>query len=291
MNYHFDIQEAKKYGVNEAIMINNFRFWIMKNYANNKNRYEGRTWTYNSKKALRVLFPFWTERQIRTILESLINQGVLIKGNFNEDKMDKTLWYAFNNESFLGVEMSNALDENVRCDWTEEPAPLDENVRCDWTEEPAPLDENVRCIYKDTDNKHTDIKPDNKHTPRTREEGGGDIEIPSCVKKEIWQEWIAFRKEKKQKLTSTGTKRQFAFLQRQYEQGADPNEIIIQSIQNGWTGLFELKTDFKREKTNSNNAMIDRVCDEFERTGFAFGKMGFKTDNDEYVDVEYERHS
>ena len=59
MEYHFNIEYAKKYGVDEAIMIQNFVFWIMKNKANHTHQHEDRTWTYNTKKAFVALFPFW----------------------------------------------------------------------------------------------------------------------------------------------------------------------------------------------------------------------------------------
>ena len=99
MNYTFDIEVAKEYGVNEAILITNLQFWIKKNQANDKNYYDGHYWTYNSIKAWQQLFPFWTEKTIRTILNHLIDKGVIITSNYNQSKYDRTLWYAFADES------------------------------------------------------------------------------------------------------------------------------------------------------------------------------------------------
>lgn len=111
MNYSFNIQYAKKYGVEEAIMIHNFQFWIIKNKSNNKHQYDGRTWTYNSIKAMCELFPFWTEKQVRRILDSLIQQKILLTGNYNEKRYDRTLWYAFANESaFLAICQNGQMD-------------------------------------------------------------------------------------------------------------------------------------------------------------------------------------
>lgn len=98
MEYNFDTEVANEYGVNEAIMIKNFQFWILKNKTNDKNYYDGRHWTYNSIKALEMLFPFWSSKQIRTILKHLLDEGVLITGNYNKTPYDRTLWYAFNDE-------------------------------------------------------------------------------------------------------------------------------------------------------------------------------------------------
>ena len=99
MNYNFDINIAKEYGVNEAIMINNFVFWIAKNKANGKNQHDGHSWTFNSKRAYKILFPFWSDSQIKTILNNLIKKEVLIKGNYNKIAYDRTLWYAFKSEN------------------------------------------------------------------------------------------------------------------------------------------------------------------------------------------------
>ena len=68
MTHQFDAGIAEIYGVEIAIMVQNFAFWIAKNKANNRNFYEGKTWTYNTIKAFNELFPYWSESQIRRIL-------------------------------------------------------------------------------------------------------------------------------------------------------------------------------------------------------------------------------
>jgi hypothetical protein len=72
MNYYsFDTDIACKYGVDEAIIIQNMAFWQVKNEANGHHLYDGRYWTYNSTKALTRLFPFWSEDQIYRIIKKL----------------------------------------------------------------------------------------------------------------------------------------------------------------------------------------------------------------------------
>ena len=41
MNYNFNVEIATKIGVDEAIMLNNFVYWLAKNKANNKNLFDG----------------------------------------------------------------------------------------------------------------------------------------------------------------------------------------------------------------------------------------------------------
>lgn len=96
--YHFDAELAVKIGVEEAVMMNNMVFWIQHNVANNKHSYEGRYWTYNTVQAFSELYPFWTVKQLRRIMESLYNQKVLMKGNFNKKPFDRTGWYSITDE-------------------------------------------------------------------------------------------------------------------------------------------------------------------------------------------------
>lgn len=100
MTYQFDTDIAALYGVDESIMIANLQFWIRKNEANGKHFHDGRFWTYNSVDAFTKLFPFWTARQIRRILKSLEEKGVIVTGNYNTSAYDRTTWYAFG-DSFL----------------------------------------------------------------------------------------------------------------------------------------------------------------------------------------------
>lgn len=119
MIYTFDVSVAKEYGVNEAIMIANFQFWIAKNKANDKNYFDGHYWTYNSKRAFLELFPFWSEQNIKTILRHLKDQGVIITGNYNKNNYDRTLWYAFadDNTWLNDIKQNNtSLSENQPID-------------------------------------------------------------------------------------------------------------------------------------------------------------------------------
>lgn len=95
MQHSFDIEIAKKYGILEAILINNLLFWITKNKANNKNFHDGDYWTYNSTKAFAELFPYVSKRQIEKALQHLRDEDIIKVGNYNEMKYDRTLWYAF----------------------------------------------------------------------------------------------------------------------------------------------------------------------------------------------------
>lgn len=99
MQHHFDIEIAQQYGVNVAIFLNNMAFWIQKNVANNRHFHDGRCWTYNSVEAYSHLFPYWTQRQIGTVINHCISHGLILKGNFNNVQYDRTSWYALTDKA------------------------------------------------------------------------------------------------------------------------------------------------------------------------------------------------
>jgi hypothetical protein len=94
MEHHFNIEVASQYGVNEAIFCSNLYFWVKQNEANKKHFYDGRFWTYNSMEAYTKLFPYWTIKQIRTVIDNCEKKGLIIKGNYNKKGYDRTTWYA-----------------------------------------------------------------------------------------------------------------------------------------------------------------------------------------------------
>lgn len=93
MEHSFDIDIAKEYGVNCAILLKYIWFWIEKNKANGKHEYEGKFWTYNSVKAFEELFPYMSGKAIRTALQKLEDDGLIETGQFNEKSYDRTKWY------------------------------------------------------------------------------------------------------------------------------------------------------------------------------------------------------
>ena len=107
MIHSFQTEDAAKYGLVEAVMLNNFRYWIAHNKANRAHEHDGKTWTYNSVKAFESLFPYLTGGQIRRCLESLVAQGVLVRGNYNASPYDKTSWFAF---SSVEIELIDLAD-------------------------------------------------------------------------------------------------------------------------------------------------------------------------------------
>lgn len=117
MEHSFNVYVAKQYGIQCAVLLNNLYYWIEKNKANNKHFHNDMYWTYNSKKAFTELFPYMTERQIDYALKKLVDEGIIITDNFNQDGRDRTLWYSITNKGYAmlqncEMQFTNLLNAN-----------------------------------------------------------------------------------------------------------------------------------------------------------------------------------
>ncbi len=102
-NHSFNVNLAESYGIECAIMIHHFQFWITYNRNMKKNFRDGRTWTYNTLEEIAGYFPYWNKDKVFRIIRRLEEFGVIIKGNFNKTQFEKTMWYAFQNEEMFIV--------------------------------------------------------------------------------------------------------------------------------------------------------------------------------------------
>jgi Tfp pilus assembly protein PilE len=91
---------AKEFGVNSAIFLQNIAFWTQTNLANERNIYDGYCWTYNTLKAFQEIFSYFTKQNLETIINSCLKQNLIIKGNFNATKYDRTVWYALTPKAY-----------------------------------------------------------------------------------------------------------------------------------------------------------------------------------------------
>ena len=140
MYHYFDIDIAKKYGINEAILLNNIAFWVYKNRANEHNNYEGRYWTFNSVKAFTELFPYMSNSTIRRALNNLKENGLILIGNFGDTLTNKTNYYTLTD---FGESVISKMNEGVA-----------QNEQMELLKMENPL---FNKNTDNTDNKHTDI--------------------------------------------------------------------------------------------------------------------------------------
>ena len=89
---------AVKYGADVAIFVHNVVYWVEKNAANRVNFRDGRYWTYNTAEALCELYPLWSKDQIKRLIKRCAELGVILMGDYNSDRRDRTKWYTPSDE-------------------------------------------------------------------------------------------------------------------------------------------------------------------------------------------------
>lgn len=96
---------AMKIGFREAIILQQIHYWLTKSL----HIIEGRKWVYNTYRDWQKQFPFWSQSTVKRTILNLEKQGLLISGNWNTLKLDKTKWYTIDYEKInkLGLTLFN----------------------------------------------------------------------------------------------------------------------------------------------------------------------------------------
>ena len=148
--HHFDTDHANTYGVVEAVIISNLKFWIEKNLTTNHNIRDGKCWSWNSAEGFREHFTYLAVHQIRYALDKLVKMGVLEKGNWNKNTFDKKSWYTFvEPEKFISKNFLDFFEQNSQS-IEQNPQSIEQNPQMGVTKS-----SDLIC---NTDNKHTDNK-------------------------------------------------------------------------------------------------------------------------------------
>ena len=103
-HHSFDIKLATELkSIELAIIVHHFQYWINKNQQLGINFIDGRTWTYQTREEISAHFNYFTPDQVRRYTDKLVTLKILRKGNFNKLALDKTIWYAFENEEMFTI--------------------------------------------------------------------------------------------------------------------------------------------------------------------------------------------
>ena len=96
----FNTNVAIEFGDRVALLIQHFAQWTFNNLANKRNIHDGYCWSYDTLEALQKTFPYWTKSQLETTIGNAVKAGLIIKGNYNAHKYDRTCWYALNYKTY-----------------------------------------------------------------------------------------------------------------------------------------------------------------------------------------------
>lgn len=230
MEHSFNIELAQKYGILEAILLKNIYFWVKKNKANDKNYHDGFYWTYNSNKAFTELFPYASEKKIRSALSKLEKEGLIKVGNHNKIAYDRTKWYTLTEEGgkALNVDISH---------FTKRANGFDKKANGnDQKGEPIP-------------DINTDINTDiNKERKKEEQKNSSYDEIINSMVtderlKENIYEFVKMRKIIKKPMTDRALKLLINKLYKLSNNIEEQLKILDKSIVNNWSDIYPLKKD------------------------------------------------
>lgn len=202
MNHSFDIDLAVRFGVPEAILIENFKFWIAKNKANGRHFHKGRYWTYNSTKALAELFPYWSQKQIERLVKRLEDAGILLSDNFNPSPYDRTKWFSLSDE----IHFPESGNEIPGIGKSTKQTDINTDVNTDGGEAGAdarPTD-GAQGDETTADPKPAPAPPAPPPPPEKQDASASNaIQCPDDVTQQTWDDWLALRKQKRAPVTNT----------------------------------------------------------------------------------------
>jgi|GEM_PF-2659648 hypothetical protein len=121
MRHSFNTDVAERYGLQEAILLDWIVFWLVENERNERNFYEGRCWVFSSAKALAEKFHYLTPNAIQKTIKKLEDAGIIISGNFNKNKFDRTKWYSIADEYRYLLKEHRSDAENLKEDAKQNP--------------------------------------------------------------------------------------------------------------------------------------------------------------------------
>ena len=182
-------------------------------------------------------------------LQELETDGILISGNFNKNKFDRTKWYSFRDEyAWLldehrsSAEIAASSGDNLQS-IGESSHSIGEN--CQWSGENCHSIK-ISNTYTDKNSKEfqtgSSLSLANAREAKKQEA----FEIPSFINPEIWKDFEAMRKQIKRPMSERAKKLIVARLQKLGEDKA--NEILEQSIVNCWQDVYPFKTDRHNDK-------------------------------------------
>ncbi|WP_435263876.1 hypothetical protein [Tenacibaculum sp. nBUS_03] len=96
-SHSFSVEIASKYDVHQALLLQHFSFWYLKNKADGVNFFSSDYWVRMKLEKLGEYFPYLTQRQLSYTLSKLIENRLLKSEKFNQKRNDRTNWYTFTN--------------------------------------------------------------------------------------------------------------------------------------------------------------------------------------------------
>lgn len=257
----FNAKVAIQFDVNIAIFIQYLSQRTYSNIANKRHIHDGLCWTYDTLNAFCKIFPYFSLRQIRTIIDKCEELNLIKKGNYNKVGYDRTTWFALTPEAFKfydDLDQIENIEILIESENKQDPASVAicQKWQMHLSELTNRFDESDTTIPTNITTK--DISKDISKTPKvslpanSKELDLKDLKADNLhdIPEQMLVDWISIRKQKKAKITRTAWYRMNKTMSKlKMELKLSPHEAFETMVANCWQGL-EMKYFKKDEGTN-----------------------------------------
>lgn len=73
------------------------------------------------------------------------------------------------------------------------------------------------------------------------------VSLPDFIDPNLWQDYLAYKKERREKLSDKGIEMKFSEWAKWASEGIDVNECIREAMRNEWQGVFKPKPSYKTQ--------------------------------------------
>lgn len=73
------------------------------------------------------------------------------------------------------------------------------------------------------------------------------VSLPDFIDPNLWQEYLAYKKERREKLSTKGIEMKFSEWAKWASEGIDVNECLREAMRNEWQGVFKPKPTYKAQ--------------------------------------------
>ena len=84
-----------------------------------------------------------------------------------------------------------------------------------------------------------------------------DISLPDFIDPNLWQDYLAYKKERKEKLSDKGIEMKFSEWAKWASEGIDVNECIREAMRNEWQGVFKPKPTYNKAQSGLSLSVED----------------------------------
>lgn len=83
------------------------------------------------------------------------------------------------------------------------------------------------------------------------------VSLPDFIDPNLWQDYLAYKKERKEKLTQKGIEAKFSEWTKWARDGIDVNECIREAMRNEWQGVFKPKPTYNKAQSGLSLSVED----------------------------------